>query len=90
MTNERGFFEKTTLDPKAGSPTTGKSVAGISNLFGGTEMEQCVLTRSRKSFFHVGPLDWKDVTGQEFVGHKIPKLGRTLKLVRKRRLRSLR
>ena len=52
-------FEKKTkaLDPTAGSPATGKSVAGINNLFvddlfgtGGTEMEQRVLTRLRKDF----------------------------------------
>ena len=52
------------LDPIAGSPATGKSVAGIVNLFvddlfgtGGTEMEQRVLARLRKDF-HVGSEDW--------------------------------
>ena len=46
-------FEKT-LDLVAGSPATGKSVAGITNLFvdvffgtGGNEMEQRVLARLR-------------------------------------------
>ena len=46
-----------TLDAIAGSPATGKSVAGIINLFvddlsgtGGDEMEQRVLTRPRKDF----------------------------------------
>ena len=45
------------LDPIAGSPATGKSVAGIINLFvddlfgtGGTEIEQRVLARLRKDF----------------------------------------
>ena len=44
------------LDPVAGSPATGKPVAGIVNLFvddlfgtGGTEMEQRVLARLRKN-----------------------------------------
>ena len=61
-------FEKKTLDPRAGSPATRKSVAGILNLFvddvfgtGGTEMEQRVLTRLRK-YFQVGSEDWNDVT----------------------------
>ena len=47
-------FEKT-LDPIGGIPASGKSVAGITNLFvdnlfgtGGNEMEQGVLTRLRK------------------------------------------
>ena len=52
----------------AGSPATGKSVAGIidlfvDDLFGavGNEMEQRVLTRLRKDF-QVGSEDWNDVT----------------------------
>ena len=60
-------FEKT-LDPIAGSPSTGKSVAGIINLFvddlfgtGGTEIEQRVLARLGKDF-QVGSEDWNDVT----------------------------
>ena len=55
-------FEKM-LDPIAGSPATGQSVAGIMNLFvddlfgtGGTEMEQRVLARLGKDF-HVGSED---------------------------------
>ena len=56
-----------TLDLKAGSPTTGKSVAEITNLivdnlFGtsGNEMEQRVLARHRKDF-QVFSEDWNDV-----------------------------
>ena len=73
------------------SATTGKSVAGITDLFVddffgavGNEREQRVLTRRRKDF-QVGSEDWYDVTSQkkEFVGHKLTKLGRTLKLVKK-------
>ena len=62
------------LDPIAGSPATGKSVAGIINLFvddlfgtGGTEMEQCVLTRLRKDP-QVGSEDLNDVT---FTGKRV-------------------
>ena len=64
-------FEKM-LDPIEGTLATGKSVAGIINLFaddligtGGTEMEQRVLTRLRKNL-QVGSEDWNDVliTGQ--------------------------
>ena len=62
------------LDPMAGSPATGKSVAGSINLFvdnlfgtGGTEMEQRVLARLRKDF-QVGSEDWNDVT---FTGQRI-------------------
>ena len=60
----------------AGSPATGKSVAGIINLFvddlfgtGGNEMEQRFLTRLRKDF-QIGSEDWNDVTLQdtEFAG----------------------
>ena len=56
------------LDPIAGSPATGKYVAGIINLFeddllgtGGTEMEQRASARLRKDF-HVSSEDWNDVT----------------------------
>ena len=52
------------LDPTAGSPAAGKSVAGIINLFvndlfgtGGKGMEQRVLSRLGKDF-HVGSEDW--------------------------------
>ena len=55
-TEADAVFEKM-LDPIAGSPATGKSVAGIINLFvddlfgtGGTEMEQRVLARLSKDF----------------------------------------
>ena len=65
---------KKTLDPIAGSPATGKSVAGIIDLFvddlfgaGGNKMEQRVLTRLRKDF-QVGPEDWNDAT---FTGQRI-------------------
>ena len=65
-------FEKI-LDPIAGSPATGKSVAGIFNLFvddlvgtGRTEMEQRVLARLGKDFL-VGSVDWNDLT---FTGQK--------------------
>ena len=63
-------YEKT-LDPIAGSPATGKSVARIINLFvddlfrtSGNEMEQRVLTRPGK-YFQVGPEDWNDVAPKE-------------------------
>ena len=66
-------FEKT-LDPIAGSPATGKSVARIINLFvdhlfgtSGNEMEQRVLTRLGKDF-QVGSEDWNNVT---FIGQRI-------------------
>ena len=66
-------FEKR-LDPIAGSPASGKSVARIINLFvddpfgtGGNEMEQRVLARLRKDF-QVFSEDWNDVT---FTGQRI-------------------
>ena len=66
-------FEKT-LDPIAGSPALGKSVAGIIYLFvddlfgtGGNEMEQRVLTRLGKDF-QVGSQGWNDVV---FTGLRI-------------------
>ena len=62
------------MDPIAGSPATGKSVARIFNFFvdyllgtGGNEMEQRVLTRLGKDF-QVGSEDWNDVT---FTGQSI-------------------
>ena len=70
-------------DPTAGSPATGKSVAGIINLFvddlfgtGETEIEQRVSARLRKDF-QVGSEDWNDVlfTGQRFPWMKNPQLG---------------
>ena len=71
------------LDPIAGSSATGKSVAGIINLFvddlfgtGGKDMEQRVLTRLRKDF-QVGSEDWNDVTftGQRIRWTKDPQTG---------------
>ena len=71
------------LDLIAGSPATGKSVAGIidpsvDDLFGtgGKEMEQRVLTRLRKDF-QVGSEDWNPVTftGQRIRSTKDPKTG---------------
>ena len=60
-------FERT-LDPIARSPASGKSVAGITNLFeddlfgtGGNEMLQRVQTRPGKDF-QVGSEDWNYVT----------------------------
>ena len=65
---------ETMLDPIAGSPATGKSVAGIINLCvddlfgtGGTEMEHRVLSRLCKDF-QIGSEDWIDVT---FTGQRI-------------------
>ena len=62
------------LDPVAGSPVTGKSVARILNLFvddlfgtGGTQMEQRVPASVRKDF-QVGSEGWNDVT---FTGQRI-------------------
>ena len=62
------LLSKKTLDPIAGSPVTGKSVAGIISLFvgdlfgtGENEMEQRVLARLRKDL-QVGSEDWNDVT----------------------------
>ena len=59
---------KKTLDPRAGSPATGKSMARIINLFveidlfgtNGNGLEQRVLTRLKKDF-EVGSEDWNDV-----------------------------
>ena len=64
------------LDPIAGSPATGKSVAGIINVFvddfSETEMEQRVSARLKD--VQVGSEDWKDVlfTGQRIRGMKDP------------------
>ena len=76
------------LDPIAGSPATGKSVAGIIKLFvddlfgtGGTEMEQRVLVRLRKDF-HVCSADWNDVlfTGQRIRWMKEPQSGPSIEV----------
>ena len=57
VSNQRWrLHSKKTLDPIAGSPAAGKSVAGIINLFvddRGNEMEQRVLTKLTK-YFQVG------------------------------------
>ena len=65
--NHDAVFEKM-LNPIAGSPAAGTSVAGIIDLFvgdllgtGGTEMEQRILARLAKDS-HVGSEDWNDVT----------------------------
>ena len=59
------------LDPIAAGPATGKTVAGINNLFldylfgtNGTEVEQIVLAKLRKDF-QVGSEDWNDVHSQD-------------------------
>ena len=89
---------KKTLDPKAGSPATGRSVAGIINLFvddlfgtGGTKMEEPVLSRLGKDF-QVGSEDWNDValTGQRIRWTQDSPKGRTLKSIKTRPLRSWR
>ena len=76
------------LDPIEGSPATGKSVAGIINLFvvyqfatGGTEMEQRVLARFSKDF-QVGLEDWNDVlfTGQRIPWMKDPQSGSSIEV----------
>ena len=73
-------FEKT-LDPTAGSPATGKPVAGIIFLLmdhlGGHEMEQNVLTRLGQNY----PVCLK--REKAIAGHKIPKVCRTSKNVKK-------
>ena len=72
-TEAHAAFEKM-LGPIAGSPATGKSVAGVINLFvddlfgtGGNEEEKRVLARLSKDF-QFGSEDWNDVT---FTGQKI-------------------
>ena len=74
MRTEADAVYEQMLDPIAGSPVTGKSVARILNLFvddlfgtGGTDMEQRVLARLRKDY-QVGSEDWNDVT---FTGQRI-------------------
>ena len=72
------------LDPIPGSPATGKSVAGIMNLFsddlfgtGGIDMEQRFLARLRKDF-HVVSEDWNDVT---FTGQNSLDEGSSVRIV---------
>ena len=85
------------LDPIAGSPATGKSVAGIINLFvddlfgtGGNEMEQRVPTRLRKDF-QVGSEDWNAVTftGQRFRWTKDPQTGSHIEVSQERAIEEL-
>ena len=89
-------FEKM-LDPIAGSPATGKSVAGIIIFFvddlfgtGGTEMEQCVLTRHRK-YFQAGSEDWNDVTftGQRIRWTKDPQSGPCIEVSQEKAIEEL-
>ena len=86
------------MDPFAGSPAAGKSVAGIINLFVddlfGTseiEMEHRVPSRLRKDF-QVGSEDWNDValTGQRIRWTQDSPKGRTLNSVKTRPLMSWR
>ena len=80
------------LEPIEGSPATGKSMAGIINLFvddlfgtGGTEMEQRVLARLRKDI-QVGSEDWNDVlfTGQRIRLMKFSQLGPSIEVCQER------
>ena len=71
-----------TLDPTAGSPATGKSMARIVNLrvddlFGTGGNEPSCFKRLEQSYLC-----------REFVGHNIPKTGRILKSVKTRPLMS--
>ena len=84
------------LDPIQGGPATGKSVAGIINLFvddlsgtGGTVMEQRVLARRRRAF-HVGSEDWNDVlvTRQRIRRMKCPQLGPSIEVIQERASRK--
>ena len=94
--SKNGCFEKM-LDPIAGSPATGKSVAGIINLFvddlfgtGGQDMEQRVLARLRKDF-HVGSEDWNDetFTGQRFRCTKDPQTGSHIEVSQEKAVEEL-
>ena len=84
------------LHPIAGSPATGKSVAGINlfvdDLFGtsGTDMAQRVLARLRKDF-HVGSEDWHDVLfkGQRIRSMKDPQLGPNIEVNHEREIEEL-
>ena len=93
---EDAAFEKM-FDLVEANPTTGKSVAGIINLFvddhfgtGGTEMEQRVLARLRKNF-QVGSEDWNDVlfTGQRIHWMKDPQLGSCIEASQERTTEEL-
>ena len=84
------------LDPIAGSPASGKSVAGIINLFvddlfgTGGKMEQRVLARLRRDF-QVGSEDWKDVTftGQRIRCTKDPQTGSHIEVSQERAIEEL-
>ena len=85
------------LDLIAGSPATGKSVAGIINLFvddlfgtGGKEMEQRVPTRLRKDL-QVGSEDWNDVTftGQRIRCTKDPQTGSYIEVGQEKAIEEL-
>ena len=85
------------LDPIEGSPATGKSVAGIINLFvddlfgtGGTEMEQRVLARLKKDV-QVGSVCWNNVlfTGQRIRWMKGPQLGPSIEVSQARAIEEL-
>ena len=74
MRTEADAAKEKMPDPIARSPATGKSVAGLINLFvddlfgtSGAEMEQRVPARLSKDF-QVGSEDWNDVT---FTGRRI-------------------
>ena len=93
---EDAAFERM-LDPIEVSPATGKSVAGILNLFvgdlfgtSGTEIEQRVLTRQRKDF-QVGSEDWNDVlfTRQRMHWRKDPQFGPSIEVSRKGSIEEL-
>ena len=95
-TEAEAAFEKI-QDPIAGSPATGKSVAGIINLFvddlfgtGGNEMEQRVLSRLRKDF-QVGSEDWNDVafTGQRIRWTKDPQAGSCIEVSQQKAIEEL-
>ena len=80
------------LDPIAGSPATGKSVAGITSLFlddlfgtGGAEVDQSVLARLRKEFPSCFKrLEWCVFHRTEFVGRRILDQDRELRQANKR------
>ena len=97
MRTEAGAAFDKMLDPIAGSPATGKSVARIINIFvddlfgtGGTEMEQRVLSRLRKDF-QVGSEDWNDVlyTGQRIRWMKDPQSGPCIEVSQEKAIEEL-
>ena len=85
------------LDPIERSPATGKSVAGIINLFaddlfgtGGIELEQRILARLRKDS-HDGSEDWNDVTftGQRIRWMKDPQSGTSTEVSQEKSIEEL-